>query len=117
MTEQQPKKLISNSTYDVLKWVSFLFLPAAGTLYFALAMIWDLPYREEVVGTVVALELFLGTILGVSNHRYNSTDARFDGTMNVEDTGPHSELFNLELFDDISELANKNEIIFKVNHD
>lgn len=61
----------SNKTYDILKWIAQYLLPAAGTLYFALAGIWNLPYGEEVVGTITAVDTFLGVILGVSAAKYN----------------------------------------------
>jgi len=62
---------LSNSNYDWLKWVAQIFLPAFGTLYFALASIWGLPYAEQVVGTVTAIDAFLGALLGISTHYYN----------------------------------------------
>ena len=42
---------LSNKVYDVLKWIAMYLLPALGTLYFALAGIWNFPYGEQVVGT------------------------------------------------------------------
>lgn len=62
---------LSNKVYDVLKWIAMYFLPAAGTLYFALSGIWGLPYGEEVVGTITAVDTFLGVILGISSATYN----------------------------------------------
>lgn len=62
---------MSNRTYDVLKWIALIFLPAIGTLYFALAGIWNLPYGEEIVGTITAIDTFLGCLLGVSSATYN----------------------------------------------
>lgn len=62
---------MSNKTYNVLKWIAMYFLPAIGTLYFALAGIWNLPYGEQVVGTITALDTFLGVILGISTTQYN----------------------------------------------
>lgn len=62
---------MSNKVYDVLKWIAMYFLPAIGTLYFALSGIWDLPYGEQVVGTITAVDTFLGVILGISNAQYN----------------------------------------------
>lgn len=61
---------LSNKTYDVLKWIAQYLLPALGTLYFALASIWGLPYGEQVVGTITALDTFLGVILGISSVGY-----------------------------------------------
>lgn len=63
--------LISNKTYDVLKWIAQIFLPAIGTLYFALAGIWGFPYGEQIVGTITAIDAFLGAILGISTKMYN----------------------------------------------
>jgi len=62
---------MSNKAYDVLKYIAMIVLPAIGTLYFALAGIWGLPYAEQVVGTITAIDTFLGAILGLSTSRYN----------------------------------------------
>lgn len=62
---------MSNRTYDILKWVAQMLLPALGTLYFALAGIWGFPYGEEVVGTITAIDTFLGVALGISTINYN----------------------------------------------
>lgn len=64
---------ISNKVYDALKWIAQYLLPAAATLYFALAGIWGFPYGEQVVGTIVALDTFLGVILGISTASYKKT--------------------------------------------
>lgn len=61
---------MSNQTYDILKWIAQYLLPAVGTLYFALASIWGLPYGEQVVGTITAVDTFLGVILGISSATY-----------------------------------------------
>ena len=65
---------LSNTTYDVLKWIAQYLLPAAGTLYFALANIWALPYGEQVVGTITAVDTFLGVILGISTASYKNSN-------------------------------------------
>lgn len=62
---------ISNKVYDKLKWIAQILLPALGTLYFALASIWDFPYAEQIVGTITAIDTFLGVILGISTANYN----------------------------------------------
>lgn len=63
--------LLSNKTYDKLKFIAQIVLPAAGTLYFALAGIWGWPYGEQIVGTLTAVDAFLGALLGISTSRYN----------------------------------------------
>lgn len=64
----------SNKVYDVLKWIAQYLLPALGTLYFALAAVWNLPYGEEVVGTVTAIDAFIGVLLGISSASYNKNN-------------------------------------------
>lgn len=67
---------MSNKVYDVMKWIAMYLLPALGTLYFAIASIWGLPYGEQIVGTITAVDTFLGVILGISTVQYNK---RVDG--------------------------------------
>ena len=62
---------MKNKTYDILKFIAQILLPAIATLYFALATIWGLPYGEAIVGTITAIDLFLGAILGISTSEYN----------------------------------------------
>ena len=61
---------MADETYDVLKYIAQIVLPAAGTLYFALASIWGLPYGEQIVGTITAVDAFLGAILKISTDHY-----------------------------------------------
>lgn len=61
---------MSNKVYDILKFVAQIIIPALATLYFALAGIWNWPYAEQVVGTLTALDTFLGVILGISTSNY-----------------------------------------------
>lgn len=67
--------MMSNKTYDILKWVTQYMLPAIGTLYFALAGIWGFPYGEQIVGTITAVDTFLGVVLGISSAQYNKTNS------------------------------------------
>lgn len=70
--------ILSNKIYDILKWIAQILLPAIGTLYFALANIWNLPYSEQIVGTITAIVTFLGCILGISTMKYNRKQAEFN---------------------------------------
>ena len=62
---------MSDSVYDKLKFLAMIVLPAIATLYFSLAGIWGFPYGEEIVGTITAIDTFLGVILGISTAQYN----------------------------------------------
>lgn len=68
------KTILNDKTYNVLKWVALVLLPALGTLYFALAGIWGFPYGEQIVGTITAVDTFLGVILGISTVQYNKKE-------------------------------------------
>ncbi len=65
---------ISNKTYDLIKALATYVLPGLGTLYFALSAIWGLPFGEQIVGTITALDAFLGVILGVASVNYPTED-------------------------------------------
>lgn len=65
---------MTNKAYDILKYIAQIILPALGTLYFALAGIWHFPYGEEIVGTITAVDTFLGVVLGLSSAKYNKED-------------------------------------------
>lgn len=66
---------LTNEAYDVLKFIAQILLPALGTLYFALAKIWGFPYAAEIVGTISAVDAFLGALLGISTANYNKEQA------------------------------------------
>lgn len=63
--------MLNDKAYDLLKYIAQIALPALGTLYFALATIWGFPYGEQVVGTITALDAFLGAMLMLSTKQYN----------------------------------------------
>lgn len=108
--------LITGKTYDVMKFIALVLLPALGSAYFALAGIWGLPNAEEVVGTLVVLDTFLGAVLQLSSNAYAKSDERFDGAMNVITEKTGKKVFSLELDSDPDDLEKKNEIIFKVKN-
>lgn len=105
----------NQKTYDYLKWIAQVLLPAVGALYFGLAGIWNLPSAEQVVGTIVVVDTFLGVILQISTAQYNNSEAKFDGSLNIEDVAG-KRLFSLDLKDDPDyRMAGKDQILFKVN--
>ena len=65
--------IFNNKVYDVLKYIAQIVLPAIATLYFALSSIWGLPYGEQIVGTITAVDCFLGALLGISSIQYNKS--------------------------------------------
>lgn len=77
---------LNNKTYDILKWIAQIAFPALGTLYFALATIWGFPFGEQIVGTISALDVFLGVLLGVSTSKYNQIRADAKASLEENNT-------------------------------
>lgn len=71
---------MNDKVYKILKYIAQIALPAVGTLYFALAGIWGFPYGEEIVGTITAVDTFLGVLLGISAASYNKKNQVTDST-------------------------------------
>lgn len=71
--------------YDFVKAFTLVVLPGIGTFYFALAQLWNLPAAEEVVGTMIALDLLLGGIVkrSSSNYQKNAETAPISGEIVV----------------------------------
>lgn len=100
---------LTNKTYDILKWVAQSVLPAIGTLYFALSNILGLPYGEQIVGTITAIDAFLGTILKVSSDNYEG-----DGTLIVDTTDPFKDVYSIAIDDYPDVLAERDHVLLKV---
>ena len=66
------KQFIPDKVYDCLKWVAMIVLPALSTLYLGLAKIWGWPLGPEIAQTLMLLDAFIGTLLGLSSIGYLS---------------------------------------------
>lgn len=102
--------MITGKLYDYLKWIAQVILPALGTLYVALAALWDLPAPEAVAGTILAIDTFLGALLGISQVRYNRQVS--EGVMNIIPVGD-KRTFDL-IVEDPDLLMNKKEARFRI---
>lgn len=71
------KFTLDNKVYDVLKWIVLIALPACSALYAALSQVWGWGYTEQVTITIGAVELFLGSLIGISSANYGK--GREDG--------------------------------------
>jgi len=66
-SETQGKRpLLSDRNYTILKHISAIGLPSVGALYFALASLWHLPSAEQVVGSIAAVNVFMGGLMGAA---------------------------------------------------
>lgn len=116
MTDSKtPVLVVNNRLYDFAKRTTMIYLPALGTLYFALAGIWNFPKPEEVVGSITALVTFLGVVLHISNNQYQNSDASTDGTIDVSHNEAGAKVFQLGLNGDPENLDQQDKVVFKVN--
>ena len=82
---------MDSKTYDRLKQVAQIWLPALGSAYFTLAGIWHLPNPDEVVGTIVVIDTFLGAVLHINTQAYKAHKP-YDGMFDVVEGEDGSEL-------------------------
>lgn len=106
---------LSSKTYDILKWVAQIGLPALGSFYFALAQIWNLPNAEKVVGTIVVVDTLIGALLSFSAKSYAASEAKYDGSIDIEQVADGPKRFTLNLNGDPETLDTQNQVVFKIN--
>lgn len=106
--------LLSDFWYQVIKAMVMIMLPAAGALYFGLAQIWGFPGGEQVVGSIVVVDTFLGVVIKVGEASYDRSEAKFAGAINVAQQ-PEKMVFSLDLNGQPEDLLEKKTVHFKVN--
>lgn len=95
---------MNNKTYDILKYIAQIVLPALGTLYFALASIWGFAYGEQIVGTITAIDAFLGVLLGISSNQYYRDGKDFAGTLELDKEAETADFnFNPDALNELEE--------------
>ncbi len=62
---------MKNKTYDFLKKIALVVLPALATFIITIFEIWKIPYGEQIGTTITAFDTALGIILGISSYNYN----------------------------------------------
>lgn len=108
-------KLLKNHIYDKLRITAQLLLPALAALYFALAQIWNLPYAEQVNGTIALVNTFLGVVVVWLRSLYSVSAAKYDGTLAWVEGEEEGDSI-LRMTDvNLHALENKGEVLFKVN--
>lgn len=106
--------LLTKRLYDFLKFFAQVLLPAAGTLYFALAAIWHLPVAEQVIGTITAVDAFLGIALQLNTNAYNASEAKYDGSIDLAQVDG-KKIYSLNLNSDPAALDSMDQVVFKIN--
>lgn len=104
---------MKNKVYDRLKWVSLVLLPALGTLYFAVGQIWHFPAVEQVVGTITAVDTFLGLLVTKSASNYQPPKVVGDLIVTQEADGTVNGM-RLEATEDPLVLPDTEKVVFEV---
>lgn len=103
---------ITNKSYDIIKWIVVIVIPAVITLYSTLGGIWDFPYVQEITGTLAAIDVFLGVIMKISSVSYNK---EYDGVLHVDTVNDEATDKYLFEVDDLDQLTNKDRITLKID--
>ena len=85
---------MKNSTYDILKKIALVVLPALATMIITIFNIWNIPYGEEIGATITAIDTALGIILGISTYQYNKEVTHAEDLTGVVNRGVFSSIFH-----------------------
>lgn len=83
-------------------------------MYFALSQIWGFPYTEQILGTIAAISIFLGTVLGVSTAHYRA--GGMDGRLVVDHSDPEKDVYRMEYNQPIESIPRRGYVTFKVDN-
>lgn len=112
--------ILPNKIYDILKFLAMVVLPGLGTLYFALAGIWHLPNGEQVVGSIAAVNVFLGGIAKFSSQPASSSSdptKTYAGVLSYVNKEDGSELHLKDLDPSVIADEKNGEVTFKIQRD
>ena len=62
---------LPDNVYQFLKWLGLIALPALATFYGVIGKVWDIPHTTEIVTTITAIGVLIGTLIGVSQYNIN----------------------------------------------
>lgn len=117
MAESEQRMFFTNRLYDKLKFIALIFLPALATLYVALDGFWHFGYSTQIVGTITALDTFLGLVLRVSTTQYYKSGSNFVGEVTVtpEDGGNKVVFSSDRAPEDLVDEPGRHSLEFRVN--
>lgn len=101
--------------YNKLKFTALTVLPALTTLYFAIGSVWNLHHLTEVIGTMTAVDTFLGVLIGLSAATYNKSGAGLVGHISIVQDAD-SKRYILELNGEPSDIDSMKTATFSVGN-
>ena len=70
----------NSKVYDILKYLALIVFDAVGFAYSELADVWGLPYGVQIYKTCTIISILIGTLIGISSHKYNNMEVETDTT-------------------------------------
>lgn len=64
--------IMSNTTYDFMKMIVQVILPAAATFYLGIDKLWLLGYANEIVTTIMTIDAFLGILMDLNKNQFTA---------------------------------------------
>lgn len=61
----------NDKVYTVIKWVCLTVVPALNVLITSLCALYGWGWGNIVIGTIDAVAVFVGAILGIGSYKYN----------------------------------------------
>lgn len=107
--------MLGDSAYNFVKKSATIILPALGTLYFALAQIWNLSKAEEVMGSIAAINTFLGVVVQVSKKSYYASGAQYAGEIQVHEDDGGKTTASLVVDGDPADILTRKQATFKIS--
>jgi len=107
---------MKNKLYDVIKYTTLIAIPALTTAYVGMdaALNDALPYENEVAKGAVVITTLLGALVGIQSNRYNKSEDRYDGSIEVNSNDP-AILHGLDLDKtDPVDLLTKDKLVLKI---
>lgn len=108
--------LLSNRSYDILKFVVSVLLPGLATFYLGLDQLWNLPYEIQISGTITAASMLLGLFLRSTSKNYADQPVEYDGEIFAikNGTDPTDLLLGVDSQEQAEQIRHKDQVVFKV---
>lgn len=70
---------MNKTLYDTLKWTALVALPALATLVGAMTPVWGIPRGDDIAITIIAVDTFLGALVGISSAQHTASQQPYRG--------------------------------------
>lgn len=71
--------ILPQKAYEIIRWIVIIVIPALITLYGVIGNTLNIPYTEVVLTIAGAVDVFLGTIFGISKLSYDKRQGELNG--------------------------------------